>query len=174
MKALAMKSLQHLCAQVVFPALLAGIMLLSPPVFAGSGVQVAVPTHDIARGSEVQASDFTYVTMAAGAVQPGMLQSKKDVDGMVTRRMLQAGQPVRSEDFRLEQLVKRGAIVTMYYNVPGIELTATMRAIKAGGMGETVIVQNPVSFKQVGAIVTGPGQVRAISAPVTQLSRAGQ
>jgi len=31
-------------------------------------------------------------------------------------------------------------------------------------MGDTVTVQNPASFRQVSAIVTGPGEVRAQSA----------
>jgi hypothetical protein len=29
-----------------------------------------------------------------------------------------------------------------------------------GGLGETVTIQNPISFRQITAVVTGPGQVR--------------
>lgn len=174
-----MKTLQHFYGLSLFLALLGAIVLLSRPMFAqgtpaqSTGVRVLVPTHDIARGTEVHEGDFTFTTMPAGAVQPGLLQSQDGILGQVSRRALFAGKPLREADFKLATLVKRGAIVTMSYNVPGIHLTATMRAIRGGGMGETVIVQNPVSFKQVGAIVTGPGEVTAITPQaVTQLSRA--
>ncbi len=173
MKTQILRELQQIWGFSLFLALIIAIFLLGRPAFAAGGVQVVVPTHDIARGTTVQPGDFTYITMPAGSVQPGLLQSVKAVSGKVSRRALQAGRPVRGHDFRLAVLVKRGAIVTMTYNVPGIHLTATMRAIRAGGLGETVIVQNPTSFKQVGAIVTGPGEVRAIQTPVTQISRAG-
>jgi flagella basal body P-ring formation protein FlgA len=49
----------------------------------------------------------------------------------------------------------------MTFNVPGIILTATGRAMTEGGLGESVVVQNPVSFRQVTCTVTGPGEARA-------------
>ena len=51
----------------------------------------------------------------------------------------------------------------MTFDAPGISLTATGRALSEGGVGETVTVINPVSYRQVMAVVTGPGTVRAES-----------
>ena len=59
----------------------------------------------------------------------------------------------------------------MIFEAPGITLTAAGRAMSEGGLGETVTVQNPVSFRQVSAIVTGPGQVRAQNVGATLASR---
>ena len=78
--------------------------------------------------------------------------------------MLRAGESVRLEDVRHPTLVTKGSTVTMIFEAPGITLTAIGRAMSEGGMGETVTVQNPVSFRQISAVVTGPGQVRALSA----------
>jgi flagellar basal body P-ring formation protein FlgA len=64
--------------------------------------------------------------------------------------------------------VAKGSTVTMTFDEPGISLTATGRALGEGGMGETIAVQNPASFRQVSCVVTGPGTVRAGDAtPVT-------
>ena len=43
----------------------------------------------------------------------------------------------------------------------GLTLTATGRAMSEGGLGETVTIVNPVSYRQITGIVTGPGTVRA-------------
>jgi flagella basal body P-ring formation protein FlgA len=32
-----------------------------------------------------------------------------------------------------------------------------------GGIGETVTVQNPASYRQISAVVTGPGTVKAVA-----------
>ena len=37
----------------------------------------------------------------------------------------------------------------------------TGKAMTEGGMGETVTIQNPASFRQISGVVIGPGQVRA-------------
>jgi hypothetical protein len=42
-----------------------------------------------------------------------------------------------------------------------VQLTATGKAMSEGGMGENVTVLNPVSFRQITAIVTGQGTVKA-------------
>jgi flagellar basal body P-ring formation protein FlgA len=87
----------------------------------------------------------------------------KQIVGQETRRSLRVGESLRPQDFRHPILITKGAIVTMTYDVPGVTLTASMRAIGAGGLGETITVQNPISYRQVGAIVTGPGQVQALN-----------
>jgi flagella basal body P-ring formation protein FlgA len=49
----------------------------------------------------------------------------------------------------------------MTFAEPGITLTSIGRATSEGGMGETVTIVNPVSYRQITGIVTGPGTVRA-------------
>jgi flagella basal body P-ring formation protein FlgA len=86
-----------------------------------------------------------------------------DLSGMQARRFLRAGEPVRADDVRRPILVAKGSLVTMNFTVPGITLTATGKAMSEGGMGETVTVLNPVSYRQITAIVTGAGEVSAVS-----------
>lgn len=128
---------------------------------AATGPRIVVPVRDIARGEVVSMADFAFVP--AASTQPGTVRAMKDVVGLETRRALRTGESLRAQDFRHPIVVNKGSIVTMTYDVPGITLTASMRAIGSGGVGETVTVQNPVSFRQVGAIITGPGQVQALN-----------
>ncbi|HSZ73616.1 MAG TPA: flagellar basal body P-ring formation chaperone FlgA, partial [Rhizomicrobium sp.] len=83
------------------------------------------------------------------------------LDGMQTRRVLRAGEAVRADDVRKPVLVTKGSTVTMTFSAPGVQLSATGKAMSEGGLGETVVVLNPVSYRQVSATVIGAGQVRA-------------
>lgn len=128
---------------------------------AQNGPRVAVPAHDIERGQTIADSDLVVQTMAPDRVRAGVVTTMSEIVGREARRLLHAGEPIRAEDIRMPILVEKDSTVTMTFDAPGISLTATGRAMNEGGMGETVVVQNPVSFRQVSCIVTGPGRVRA-------------
>ncbi len=141
---------------------LLGLVIVAP-AFADTNARIVVPARDIARGEVIAESDLAYQSVAAGSVYPGAITDPSAIDGMEARRVLRAGEGLRLSDLRHPVLVAKGATVTMTFAAPGIELTAVARAMNEGGLGETVVVQNPVSFRQVSAIVTGAGQVRAAS-----------
>jgi flagella basal body P-ring formation protein FlgA len=150
--------------------LMASAVLLSVPAFADGGRRVVVPNHDIARGATIAQDDLVYGTVAASSVFSGIVTSMDELAGMQARRLLHAGEIVRVDDVRHPILVTKGSIVTMMFEAPGVVLTASGRAMSEGGMGDTVTVQNPTSFRQVTATVSGAGTVRAaggakISAP---------
>ncbi len=128
--------------------------------------RLVVPSHDIARGQVIGDADLVYLNVA-GTVLPGIEVSMSDLEGMEARRVLRAGEAIRTDDVRRPILVTRGSTVTMTFEAPGVTLTATGRAMTEGGYGETVTIQNPVSYRQVSAVVTGAGQVRAGFAPTS-------
>ena len=93
---------------------------------------------------------------------------------MQTRRMLSAGQPFRAEDVRRPIVVTKGQTVTMQFAAPGVELTAMGRAMSEGGVGDTVTIQNPVSYRMIAGTVVAPGTVRATGAlngPINRIAR---
>jgi flagella basal body P-ring formation protein FlgA len=138
--------------------LFAFALILASPAFAG--VRVVVPSHDIARGQVIGESDMTY-TLINGQVMAGIASSLGDVVGLETRRTLRAGETLRLSDLRHPVLVAKGSTVTMVFEAPGVVLTATGRAMSEGGMGETVTIQNPATYRQISGVVVGPGQVQA-------------
>ncbi|HTT97702.1 MAG TPA: flagellar basal body P-ring formation chaperone FlgA [Rhizomicrobium sp.] len=131
--------------------------------FADTGVRIVVPARDIARGDTISESDLTYAFVAPNAIMPGAATNMNAIVGMQTRRVLRAGETMRNDDVRAPIVVVKGTTVTMVFDAPGVTLTATGRAMSEGGVGDTVTVQNPASFRQISAVVTGPGTVKALS-----------
>jgi flagella basal body P-ring formation protein FlgA len=141
-------------------ALLPALLLATGTAFAGT-VRIVVPAHDIPRGDTIGESDLTYTTVDGAALMAGVPTRIEEVKGMQTRRTLGAGQPFRGEDLRKPIVITKGQTVTMQFIVPGVELTAMGRAMSEGGIGDTVTVQNPASYRMISGIVIAPGTVRA-------------
>jgi flagella basal body P-ring formation protein FlgA len=149
-------------------ALTIALAVVALPFFANmaladtaSGIRIVVPAHAIARGDTISDSDLAYQTVDAASVQSGVVTSMNDLDGMQTRRVLRAGEPVRPDDVRKPILVGKGTTVTMSFNAPGITLTAVGKAMGEGGLGDSVTVLNPISYRQITCTITGAGSVRA-------------
>jgi len=142
-------------------------LLMAYPAFADTGMRVVVPNRDIARGETLSESDLVYGTIPSTNVFSGIATSMDALKGMEARRMLRSGEIVRTDDVRHPLVVAKGSIVTMTFEAPGVTLTASGRAMGEGGVGDTITVQNPASFRQISAIVTGPGAVRAASSALT-------
>jgi len=124
-------------------------------------VRIVVPDRNIARGDVIGPSDLSYEAVAPIRASGGIATQMSQLAGKQTRRFLRAGEPVLIDDVRAPILVTKGATVTMTFSAPGITLTAIGKAMSEGGMGETVAVLNPVSYRQITATVTGPGTVSA-------------
>jgi flagella basal body P-ring formation protein FlgA len=158
-------------------ALIIALCVLALPLFANmalaagvADMRIVVPSHSIPRGTTISDSDLSYQTVAADSVQAGIVTSMNDLDGMEARRMLRAGEPVRPDDVRKPILVTKGSTVTMNFSAPGITLSATGKAMSEGGMGETVTILNPISYRQISCTVIGAGTVRAGEALSTQIA----
>jgi len=136
-------------------------LLIVMPAFAADETPIVVPAHDIARGDVISDSDLAFVKVPASQLSGGAVTQLDALAGHEARRYLRAGEPVRPSDVRMPVLVTKGSTVTMTFAMPGIMLTAIGKAMSEGGMGETVTVLNPVSYRQVTCTVTGPGQVVA-------------
>ncbi|HWU56345.1 MAG TPA: flagellar basal body P-ring formation chaperone FlgA [Rhizomicrobium sp.] len=141
-------------------ALMPALLLAAGSAFAGT-LRIVVPVHDIARGDIVSESDLTYATVDGTALMSGVPTKMDEVKGKQTRRMLSAGQPFRGDDLRKPIVVGKGETVTMQFILPGVELTAMGRAMSEGGVGDTVTIQNPASYRMISGVVIAPGTVRA-------------
>ena len=145
--------------------IIAGPALAAEPPASG-GVRVVVPAHDIARGQVIADSDLTYATVPGAALMNGTVTAFDTVKGMEARRVLRAGETMRGDDVRRPIVVSKGQAVTMTFEAPGVQLTAMGRAMSEGGMGDTVTIQNPASFRMISGVIIAPGTVRA-TGPMT-------
>ena len=133
--------------------------LLAAP--ADPGVRMVVPVNDIPRGQTISESDLTYATVPGNALIAGVVTSFSAAKDMEARRLLHTGEAFRTDDVRRPIVVTKGQTITMQFNAPGVEVTATGRAMSEGGIGDTVMVQNPASFRMVNGVVSAPGTVIA-------------
>jgi flagella basal body P-ring formation protein FlgA len=147
------------------------LLLAAGEAFAADApsVRVVVPARDIMRGDVIGDSDLTYAQVSGTALPSTTVTKFEALTGMQTRRLLRVGEIIRPDDVRHPVVVTKGQTVTMNFTAPGVQLTAMGRAMSEGGIGDTVTVQNPASFRMVTATVTGPGAVRADASisPVT-------
>jgi flagella basal body P-ring formation protein FlgA len=137
------------------------IAALAGPALADANVRIVVPARDIARGATITESDLTYAMVPGNGLMAGTVTSFDALKGMEARRQLHTGESVRTDDVRHPILVTRGQTITMTFEAPGVELSAIGRSMSEGGMGDSITVQNPASFRMLTAVVTGPGTVRA-------------
>ena len=131
------------------------------PAAADTGVRIVVPNRDIARGETITDKDLTFATVPGSALMAGTVTSIAAAKDMEARRMLHAGEAMRGDDLRHPVVVTRGQTVTMLFHAPGVELTAMGRSMGEGGVGDTITVQNPASFRMIAGVITAPGTVLA-------------
>ncbi|MBB4266720.1 flagellar basal body P-ring formation chaperone FlgA [Roseospira visakhapatnamensis] len=119
------------------------------PVLARPMRREMVITEDDLRWDEVRDTDL----------RPDILLDPADLVGHMARNGIQAGRPVRANQVRLPDLVRRNDLVTMVVETPFMTVTARGRALESGALGQTVRVSNLVSDKELLAVVQGRNTV---------------
>ena len=127
---------------------------------ADNQVELIVPAHDIARGAVIAEGDLAIKPIPVLRMNESLVHNLADIVGKEAKRALRAGELLRMSDLKHPTLVAKGATVTMVFEAPGMSLTAVGRALAEGGEGDSIAVLNPTSYRQVVAVVTGPGTVR--------------
>jgi flagellar basal body P-ring formation protein FlgA len=134
-------------------------------------VEVGVLNRALNRGETIQAADLAIERRPREGL-PGDLQADAaSLAGRIARRPLSAGAVVRTGDLGKPEIVARGDIVTVFYEVPGMTLTLRARATEAGAQGDTIAVLNVQSKKSLHATVVAPGRVAVSAATPGPLAR---
>jgi flagella basal body P-ring formation protein FlgA len=121
--------------------------------------ETAVPTHEIAQGQEIKASDLTIARRPKANASPSVLTTIAQVEGLAAKHALRPGQVIRQSDLSKPELVGRNESVTIVFEVPGITLSVVGKATEPGGLGDVINVLNVQSKHTIQATVTGPGRV---------------
>jgi len=134
-------------------------------------VEVGVLNRALNRGETIQAADLAIERRPREGL-PGDLQADAaGLAGRIARRPLSAGAVLRTGDLGKPEIVARGDIVTVFYEVPGMTLTLRARATEAGAQGDTIAVLNVQSKKSLHATVVSPGRVAVSAATPGPLAR---
>jgi flagella basal body P-ring formation protein FlgA len=122
--------------------------------------RAVVATARLAPGSVIRDSDVRMARVRAALLHGASVAAIGDVVGMAVRHDVPAGQVLGTSDLARPAVVQRGALVRMSLDTEGLALSAQGVAMEAGGRGERIHVENPVSHQVVLADITGPGEVR--------------
>ena len=135
-------------------------------------VEVAVPSRALARGELIKASDIAIERRPRTEFTSEPPAPVTETLGRAARRALRAGQALRNADLMKPELVQRGEMVTLHYEVPGIAITMRGKALEAGTEGDTVNVLNEHSKRTIQGTVTSPGHVTMIARTPTVVAQA--
>ncbi len=131
--------------------------------------ETVVPTHEIAQGQVLNASDLAIERRPKAALSTSTLTTVEQAQGLSTKHALRAGQVIHQADVAKPELVGRGETVTIVFQVPGITLTILGKANEPGALGDVISVLNVQSKHTIQATVIGPGRV-SVNAPPARLA----
>lgn len=137
---------------------------------ARGNVEVLAYARSLAAGDIVQPEDLVWTKLAAAPAD-----APRDADamiGMTVKRPLREGAAAALRDVSTPQVIKAGDIVAVTYEDDGVALTLQGKAMSAGAVGESLMVQNTASKKLIETVVTGPGS--AAVGPQAQRLRASK
>ena len=145
--------------------LLAIFRSLTAPAFAATDTaRVPVLTRPVATGEVIDSRDIEMVSIRLDRLGRTVMLSRDSLIGLAAKRMLNPGQPIQAGDVQRPVMVGKGGAVTMLVQLPGMFLSATGKALDAGAQGDTILVMNTQTNRTVQAVVTGPSEVRVMSA----------
>ncbi|MCA8890104.1 MAG: flagellar basal body P-ring formation protein FlgA [Parvularculaceae bacterium] len=121
-----------------------------------------VLARDIARGEIIADADLEWSQAASPA---GLyLGAAEDIVGKEARRPLRKGAGVRKNDIASPVLIRRGDIVTMLIEKPGLRLTQSGVAEQNGAVGDIVDIRNANSDRKIKAVVVAENLARVAAA----------
>ncbi len=118
-------------------------------------VEVLAYARSLASGEMVQPEDLVWIKVAASPSDAP--RDADDLIGMTVKRPLRQGAAASLRDVSTPQVIKAGDIVAVTYEDAGVALTLQGKAMAAGAVGESLMVQNTASKKIIETVVTGPG-----------------
>jgi flagella basal body P-ring formation protein FlgA len=145
--------------------------------YAGSAIEMieaAVATRALQRGEVIRQSDITIERRPRTEFSAEPPAPPAEVIGLAIRGSVRGGQPLRRTDLMKPEIVRKGDMVMLHYEVPGIVLTMRGQALDSGAEGDMVSVLNPSSKRTIQGVVTAPGHVTVMAPKPAQLATASQ
>jgi flagella basal body P-ring formation protein FlgA len=120
---------------------------------------VVVTQRPVARGAMLQAEDLTVEERDLGGSAANVVTAPEAVIGMQARVPLAAGTPLTFQALESPLLVRRGDVVTVVVETPGMRLSVAGEAQEQGAAGDPVRVLNRKSQQELSGRVIDRGVV---------------
>ena len=132
-------------------------------------VEIAVMVRSVERGETVKPTDVSLERRPRDTVSSDVAFESGSLSGRVARRALSTGSVVRSGDLMKAEIVARGEIVTVVYEIPGIALSLRAKALESGAAGDVISVAGSGSKKTLQATIVAPGKVSVLPTPSSRV-----
>jgi flagellar basal body P-ring formation protein FlgA len=119
-------------------------------------------TRQIDLGTVFTATDLVTRKSDVGAVQGRYIASIDEVLGKRARMSLRANSVLRNDQLEKVPLIKSGQIVTILAETERIRITVTGKAKGSGAAGDTIMVQNLGSLKEIPARIISADTVQIV------------
>ena len=117
-------------------------------------VEVPVLRAPLARGRIIRADDVEWQNVRISRLANDAIRDIGELTGQAAKRRLRAGAPLRRADLQPPVVIAKGTLVTIRLAAPGLQLTATGRALEDGSDGAIIRIVNLYSKRTVqGAVV---------------------
>jgi flagella basal body P-ring formation protein FlgA len=123
---------------------------------------VLVARRTLMRGEKIDASMFEVVERDRRQIPPDHLQSSEGLANAELIAPIQAGETLRTSQFRRSTVVRKGQLVVLTVNQSGIEISVRVEAMEDARVGEQLRLRNPDSGKTLAGVATGQGTARAL------------
>jgi len=158
------QTLDQALRSVAKPIGLANQIVPTPTVEAQPGPQTELllaPVRNIRRGEIIRASNVALVpvplagTGSASALGIRPVSHSEEVIGMAATRSIAANQPIDLRALERPIVVRRGDLVTVTSQAPGVRVETVARAKDNAALGDLVVLESIVNRKTYTARVTG-------------------
>lgn len=119
---------------------------------------VVAAAADLERGSLLSATDLQLIERDLGGLRDPY-RDPAELLGKKLKRPVRAGEILLPTMVDIPAVIKRGDVVSMQLRGAGFSLSAQGIARQDGLVGETILVRNSNSRRDISCQVTGPGQV---------------
>ncbi len=123
-------------------------------------VEVPVLTARLASGAVLRPQDLRLAKVNSSLVKGDAPLPASGLVGMMLRRSIAAGQPLRPDDLTRPPVVTRDSVVRVVLDMRGLSVSGQGFAMEAGAIGDRIRLRNPTSRAILEAEVIGPGVVR--------------
>ena len=128
---------------------------------------VVVTAKTVPRGAIIQAADVSLERTKPGTDVGDAFQTLDDVVGREAVLAIAPGQVLDPQYVRTPVMVKRGSVVTVFVQAPGVKIRTTGRVREDGGRDDQVTVESLLDRKTFLARVTGIDQVEVAAESTT-------
>lgn len=123
-------------------------------------IEVPVLTTRLPSGAVLRPQDLRLAKVGANQVKGDTPPQASALIGMMLRRSLAAGQPLKPDDLTRPPVVARDSVVRVVLDMRGLSVSGQGFAMDAGAIGDRIRLRNPTSRAILEAEVIGPGVVR--------------